>query len=703
MPTAASNAIISPRARLSGRAISGVALAVAAFAALQITYSLSYGRLAFPPTYDDVSYIADGLDLLRTGYGGSIRTWFTTPFTNVWHAPIAALQACLALAVSDRALWAVYASNALYAFGLALAVVAVCLSAGRVYTIAMMAAVLAWPVSAYLITEFRPDIVANYLLAVGGWLILTARAGDRRTFVVLGALLVAALWVKPSYSPVTLGYWAGAIAIRIAFRTSLDGNGSTRAIARALAAVTGIALVAFLPYLVVSGGHLIDYLSRHVAGPDRALWTPSMTLSANLLYYVNGDGAITLGAWLWITAATAACAGLLAWRRGDVGALTLGAAYGLLAVLSWLGLTLLGNKSAWFGTLFTAHLQLLFVATSTWIARAVRGKPPYWVLVVALAASAVGLQQWPVADGATPRLGPPGIARASAEARRLFAEVCQVLPDDGSPSKVDALLVPLVSATVNPGTLRMCALDGKALPQIPALYPMQVDALMTQLGAYAALPHVQLRAFVLSADFPGVVPNMPGARAAATINRFFATSPAFELSGEISGPEHTGRVLVYKTRATTAEPVPAPQRAATGSRHAPDTLPNFDVDLAAGFGPLEGPFRELGLGAVTWGTGTQSTIAVAPSDRPRTLEIDWRPQPDVAGLDVKATGRTLGHCPRDQAPGIFSTCRLPLPADAGTTIHIAYVSATPTAPSANRVLYRALRAVSGDPSHAPAQ
>jgi hypothetical protein len=96
-----------------------------AFAALLtvliLNYSFRHGRLSTLPAFDDVTYLADGLQRLAVLKSGGVRGAWDDYLRHPPHSPYSECLAAAAFAVFGPHDWAPYGANGLLAFAFFLA------------------------------------------------------------------------------------------------------------------------------------------------------------------------------------------------------------------------------------------------------------------------------------------------------------------------------------------------------------------------------------------------------------------------------------------------------------------------------------------------------------------------------------------------------------------------------------------------------
>lgn len=220
--------------------------------------SATRGRLAMPPTWDDISYMTVGLFRYQQLVAGHAGQFVIGLFED--HAPLQTLQATAAFLIFGIHEWAPYAVAGAQLFLVVLAIRPVMRDLPTITAVALMLLVLASPVSANIVAEFRPDLFWGFLCGWSCFVILRRRSLQppwrNQVRVVLSA--VAAIYWKPSAVMVTGAIIALASVLALVqtwFEQEHAAGGGRSALRRY--ALSAIALfVLLLPYFVPNAAAL---------------------------------------------------------------------------------------------------------------------------------------------------------------------------------------------------------------------------------------------------------------------------------------------------------------------------------------------------------------------------------------------------------------------------------------------------------------
>lgn len=278
-------------------------LAAAILLAWNMKNSFEFGRLAFVPSYDDVSYFDDAarryLVFLNTNVLGVVRDLLANPP----HAPVIAIQAFLAYVAFGIQDWAPYLTNVWIPLSVFLCLLAYTREWQRGRW-AVFAYVATLPMLGAAIVEFRPDIAAGILTA--GCVVMsvhavTASERGRATAQAMaaGLLFAGALWSKPSAAPYTIGMAGlGLLLANLGLlvthrRVPKDGL-------RRTARIVLVAVVCAMPYYLVAGHRVIEYTWNAVVR-DKAIWAVQMEWFEHAGFYLLGHGGrFMLGFHVWV-------------------------------------------------------------------------------------------------------------------------------------------------------------------------------------------------------------------------------------------------------------------------------------------------------------------------------------------------------------------------------------------------------------------
>jgi hypothetical protein len=254
--------------------------------------SFEYGRLAYVPAYDDISYFRDSVVRYHRFLSGNIHTLVRDFFANPPHSPIITMQAVVSYIIFGVQDWAPYVTCLWIPLFTLLCALAYSHDTGKLCWVLLLY-IATLPMMGAAVVEFRPDIGNGILTAscvAYAVYALTEQKSHIRTRKTLfaGALFGLALLSKPSAFPYTIGM------VGLSLLTALMGLLLTRSIPlmggvkRAILIVLlGLGLAG--PYYFVAGREILDYTWNALVR-DRSLWEVHFTLSEHLRFYLDGSG-----------------------------------------------------------------------------------------------------------------------------------------------------------------------------------------------------------------------------------------------------------------------------------------------------------------------------------------------------------------------------------------------------------------------------
>jgi hypothetical protein len=268
-----------------------------AFTAIQVRHSLVAGRLADPPTWDDVAYLDDAAIRLH-----ELHTWafadFLTRLVNdpphsLYSAAMATVGFCL-LGVHD---WVPYAMNGVWLVVLLGSISSLVRRAAGWQWILLFVFVLTVPLAAILITEYRPDPAWGVSAAMAVFSVLRWRwVGSSRWHQIgTGLWFTAALMCKTSTFPLTLltvgtAWLLALICDRAEHREAF----TVRRFAATLFWASLPVLIIAMPYYVFERKFIFGYVYQTLLGPDRNHWIVRGTWLDRARYFLDGGGRVML-------------------------------------------------------------------------------------------------------------------------------------------------------------------------------------------------------------------------------------------------------------------------------------------------------------------------------------------------------------------------------------------------------------------------
>src|SRR5258708_8879076 len=197
--------------RWDGAAAALVVLIILLKAAILLFRGETYGRLAIPPVYDDVTYFVDGLERVTAFEAGGLRALMISLIHSPPHSPYATFGAFFGFLITDNSTIAPYAFNAVAIASLT----ALLLALFEVRLLPAILMVISMTSTAWLdnaLTVYHPGLLGGYATAIVAAVAIFQRQLLRDTpkTVVLGVLAAFALLIKPTAFPAVLSVWAVA-------------------------------------------------------------------------------------------------------------------------------------------------------------------------------------------------------------------------------------------------------------------------------------------------------------------------------------------------------------------------------------------------------------------------------------------------------------------------------------------------------------
>ncbi len=356
-------------------ALAALGVVSAVWTATYLRHSFRYGRLGFPPLYDDVTYLLDGArriaGIREDGVVGFVKSLIEYPPKSLI-ATIHATGAFLIFGVRD---WAPYLFNVFVIFAiLASAEWAMRGHAGPEERARAPRPLPVWPrVGACLlllgcpmlgraVNEFRPDFFAAFALAVAAFAMIDRplKGSSAPRLLGLGFLVGVSITGKPTATPavIVLAGLAFGVGLGIDLARTPAGERAARA-APVVGWLAAGALVLPLLYIPFGAESTWNYVKANLFGPSARLWTPELTPREGFLYYITGAGGQYMLGYYALPLLGLALFGL-GCRAKSGGREERWRTLGLVALLgaSWAVPTLTPIKHGLFGLQFDAMLVL---------------------------------------------------------------------------------------------------------------------------------------------------------------------------------------------------------------------------------------------------------------------------------------------------------------------------------------------------------
>lgn len=328
---------------------------------LTVRYSFQYGRLIYPPQYDDVNYMADGLRWLRVLQNGGLAKWLTTAWVPAPHSPFSTCLAMVSFLVLGQHDWAVNGGNFLVVLAYLLIADQLLGGVRLVRRAAVLLLAASVPLAAAAVFHFRPDAMCGVMTA--GAIVLTVwgralGAGPWRRAVWLGLMLAMVLLTKPSVFVMTLVVVLGMLGVAVI--TEWLGKApalSAQRVAGRIALALGVMVITVLPYYMLCGPAMFKYMWDNIFGKDRESWVLAGGWAKHAGYYLTGDGGrLQLGGHLWLLAALVAAGLWWAWKRWERGKAVRFTGLVVLIAAVYALVTANAVKNAFFGLTFQVLL-----------------------------------------------------------------------------------------------------------------------------------------------------------------------------------------------------------------------------------------------------------------------------------------------------------------------------------------------------------
>lgn len=621
-----------------------VALGVAAlFTASNVVESLRQGVLSAPATYDDISYFVDGAQRLQTLYDNNIGAMVRSFISDAPHAPISTLVSMLGFGLFGMHPWAVPVVNGIWVFLVLLGLRLILVDQPIPVYLAAAAAVLAWPLMAFLLMVGQPDVVCGLFTAVGCLYILSSpwTPGPRHHVVIAGIFAGLALLAKPSISPVTLFLFGSAALLASAadYAARFNKPFSLRGFIGANLLFLAATILVALPYYVFGWKSTVAYISEAIFGAHRGYWMPKLTPVQQAVYYLWGPGGQTMmGPWLVITVVFIISAAILqhTWivtHRARLAAVTAWSAVAYLLV------AIPATKSVFLGIVVSCTILVFFIAALgailAKISTSCSQDPGYLSIALKSCLSAALLMIAAITfhwheyyrSGGSPRIENPAISA------KRFSLIDNLLKETTRPFQSTRIYLPAISQYVNNLVLQFAILQHNILDTTVVELSFD-DNIAHQLSVLTTATHVIL----LDPDDPDLYSWLPSASVLREVGKKVANDPGLKLKKIFETADGQHHIALYERRVH---------------------LPFEGVRFVSGFLPVEGPYPQWKLSYVLWATGMKARLE-ATSKKHHSLYLMARSSVADQSISVNVDGHSLGIC-HLRVAGVSVACEIAFP------------------------------------------
>ncbi len=367
--------------------------------------SFEFGRLAFVPSYDDISYFNDALLRYQKFLTGNVFTLLRDAYSNPPHSPVIAFQAVISYIVFGVEDWAPYVFLVWIPFLVILLAVSYTLNIDRGRWILVLY-VATTPLLGASVVEFRPDIGNGIFTTLAIVFAINAITESKnifltRTMLASAFFLGGALLFKPSAAVYTVALFGFAEVASLIALLLMRHNQLVFSLYKAGSILT-IGLLVSLPYYLAAGHRVIEYTYNAVVR-DKKIWAVDMSMVDQALFYLVGQGGkFMLGLHFWASIASVVL--FFIFRKKFTSSLKL-RLYILIAT-TFVGYVVVAANSVkthFLGVTFQALLVFISFIIFSELLRIYIGKRAYWPAVSALFLVGITSIQpagyWGVRDG----------------------------------------------------------------------------------------------------------------------------------------------------------------------------------------------------------------------------------------------------------------------------------------------------------------
>jgi hypothetical protein len=272
-----------------------------AFTVFVVGYSSRYGRLAFPPDYDDSHSLVEGglrwLTLKQQGLRAAWDEYLRRPPHSFLHYYFAAGSFALFGVHAIVAYWA----NSLFLMVAVLGFVALIGARDNLRTLPLVAAFLGIPAAFNLIFDFRSECAMAALLFAASCCLIRAAWAPRHQrnlwSIGAGALLALCLGIKPAMFPYTLGMAMAGTFLLVVGVASRDPRNWVAGL-RGAGLVWALMIVPFAFHYIRNWDFVAGYIFNIAFKED--MYKQQGNLAQQLAYHFVGfPGRFQLGSLAW--------------------------------------------------------------------------------------------------------------------------------------------------------------------------------------------------------------------------------------------------------------------------------------------------------------------------------------------------------------------------------------------------------------------
>jgi len=351
--------------------------------AYYVQNTLHFGRYIHPVGYDDIGYLADGLERLFSWHAGVslIKQHMLFPP----HSPLYTYLAIAGFSLFGLVDWAPIAMTGIFIFAMSYIFLFETKELPIIYGIIILLSGLTLPFFMFLVTEYRPDMITGLLLAYGAYLFIRRPLVDYpwKHWCGAGFIFGLALLSKPAYGLVSIVLFAIAMGCALLSCGFFNFKQNFFQAIRLFLLATSLLLATAGPHFIFAWKNVYNYIYDNMFGQYKSMWYLHLSLKEQLSYYVFGAGAQTmLGKSIIFIFLSIFFAFICARFVKDIRTVKIAISYGIFIVFSYCIVSSTTYMTPFLGSAFYGSVIVIFLASLYYLLKNTSRNTRFFLAVV---------------------------------------------------------------------------------------------------------------------------------------------------------------------------------------------------------------------------------------------------------------------------------------------------------------------------------